>query len=179
MASRAEYHRNWRAANREHCNQWNREYAKLRRQGFRRGSKKVPVDQRFDDKWIPEPYSGCWLWMGATNEWGYGTILVDGICRLAHRVSWRLHRGDFSEGFRVLHRCDTPSCVNPDHLFLGTNYDNVIDMLKKGRGGKKLTTEQVLKIRADNRPPDLIAKDYGIHRTNIRAIQSLKHWRYV
>ncbi len=142
-------------------------------------SKKAHVSERFPDKFTPEPYSNCWLWTASANELGYGTILVNGICTLAHRVSWQLYRGEIPNGLCVLHRCDTPACVNPDHLFLGTSRDNTIDMLKKGRGGKKLTVDQVKRIRADNRRPYLIAKDYGIDATNISMIQKRKQWRYV
>lgn len=178
--SRAEYQRNWRAANREHCNQWNREYMKLRRSGLRRGSKKIPVSQRFDSKWTPEPFSGCWIWIASVDPlWKYGCIFVDGRPQRAHRVSWTIYRGEIPKGLRVLHRCDTPECVNPDHLFLGTDKDNVLDMLKKGRAGKKLTVDQVLKIRQDNRPTKVIADDFGIHPVNVRAIQTRKQWRYV
>lgn len=78
--------------------------------------------------------SGCWLWTGAHNEEGYGTFALDGYKVLrAHRVSWILHRGPIPNGLCVCHHCDTPACVNPGHLFLGTKRDNARDRDAKGR----------------------------------------------
>lgn len=76
--------------------------------------------------------SGCWLWR-ATGGRRYGSLFVDGRREQAHRVSWLLHRGKIPDGLHVLHKCDTPLCVNPDHLFLGTHADNMADMKAKGR----------------------------------------------
>lgn len=75
----------------------------------------------------------CWLWMGNTDQNGYGRIGVLFRSRLAHRLSWEINRGPIPPNLHVLHRCDVPGCVNPDHLFLGTQADNVADMIKKGR----------------------------------------------
>jgi hypothetical protein len=80
-----------------------------------------------------DPNSGCWLWCGYLGERGYGRITTpDGQSRLAHRVSYEVHKGS-AEGFFVLHRCDTPQCVNPAHLRLGTHQDNVDDRDRRGR----------------------------------------------
>jgi len=65
----------------------------------------------------------CWLWMGCTDRAGYGVLSG----RRAHRISWELHHGSIPPGKIVRHRCDNPSCVNPDHLLLGTHYDNAVD----------------------------------------------------
>ena len=83
--------------------------------------------------------SGCWLWTGSTNGCGYGQFTYNGKLEKAHRVSWQIHHGPLplwsghTTGICVLHRCDVPLCVNPDHLFLGTQGDNVADMIEKGR----------------------------------------------
>jgi len=75
----------------------------------------------------------CWLWTAATNEKGYGIFGVRKFTDKAPRISWRLTRGPIPEKLFVLHHCDNPLCVNPDHLFLGTNNDNVRDMFNKKR----------------------------------------------
>lgn len=91
---------------------------------------------RFEDSWEAEPNTGCWLWIG--NFYGvYGKCGGEG----AHRVSYRYYVGPIPRWLRrrralVLHKCDTPACVNPDHLFLGTQRDNMRDCVKKGRARK-------------------------------------------
>lgn len=83
----------------------------------------------------------CWLWIAATNIGGYGFFSVggrrSGRMVAAHRISYELTYGTFNEELFVLHKCDNPPCVRPEHLFLGDNYDNVLDAIKKGR--KKFT----------------------------------------
>ncbi len=89
---------------------------------------------------IPEPMSGCWLWLRARIPEGYGHIAVDGKNLGAHRVSYETFVGPIPDGLWVLHRCDTPPCINPRHLFLGTHKQNVADSAAKGRHhhGRKL-----------------------------------------
>lgn len=82
----------------------------------------------------PEPNSGCWLWAASLRPVsGYGQLRIGASVKFAHRVSYALHRGPIPAGLFVCHHCDTPSCVNPDHLFLGTAKDNAQDSLRKGR----------------------------------------------
>lgn len=75
----------------------------------------------------------CWLWTAAKNDKGYGKFFFRHRLWFAHRVSYTVHRGTVPHGIKVLHRCDTPLCVNPDHLFLGTQKDNLRDMAEKRR----------------------------------------------
>ena len=77
--------------------------------------------------------TGCWTWLGAKTALKYGQIELDGRSIYAHRVSWELANGPIPSGLQVLHRCDNPPCVRPDHLFLGTQRDNITDMANKGR----------------------------------------------
>lgn len=98
-----------------------------------------PVIQRVLDKVVRIPFSGCWIFTGATNEAGYGIVGTGGRGQpndRAHRITYRHYCGPIPDGMFVCHSCDTPSCCNPDHLFLGTNQDNVDDMVRKGRNSK-------------------------------------------
>lgn len=76
----------------------------------------------------------CWIWTASTDDHGYGFFRFRRECWNASRVSWILHRGEIDNGACVLHKCDNPSCVNPGHLFLGTQIDNIRDMYTKDRG---------------------------------------------
>lgn len=75
----------------------------------------------------------CWLWTGDTADYGYGRMTVDAKVELAHRVAWELFCGSIPPGRKVLHHCDRPPCVRPDHLFLGGQLDNITDAVVKGR----------------------------------------------
>lgn len=82
----------------------------------------------------PEPNTGCWLWGFTTNEGGYGYVKHELRMQLAHRVVYESERGPIQSGLCLLHSCDTPACVNPDHLSPGTRRDNNLDARRKGRG---------------------------------------------
>lgn len=102
------------------------------------------VRERFDEKWTPEPNTGCWLWCGASQRikrdgrstQSYGLLYDADSDRpwQAHRLAWELNRGSIPDGLWVLHKCDTPPCVNVDHLWLGTPSQNTLDMYAKDRG---------------------------------------------
>lgn len=138
----------------------------------------------------PEPNTGCWLWVGATSR-GYGTTSVLGKMVRAHRASWLLHHGPIAEGAWVLHKCDTPLCINPDHLYLGTHQDNMTDMRRKGRAkGKRknvgarnpnsrLTDENITEIRASRESHATLASRFGVAHTTIRNIRAGESWKHV
>lgn len=90
------------------------------------------LKERLFENSIPEPNTGCWLWTKSTRN-GYGRIRVNGKKESAHRISFLLFNGMIPESMGVLHKCDTPSCINPEHLWVGTHRDNMMDALKKGR----------------------------------------------
>lgn len=104
------------------------------------GRPRMPLQQRFD-KFVDKS-GDCWIWTGQIGHYGYGVMgLWDGkkLKQIrTHRLSYELHRGKIPDGLCVLHRCDNPACVNPDHLFLGTQTDNLKDMRQKGRQGKNV-----------------------------------------
>lgn len=139
----------------------------------------------------------CWLWTGGSSRGGYGVFVLRKPDRAyAHRFSWYLENGDIPDGLLVLHRCDIPSCVRPDHLFLGTQQDNMDDMIAKGRqmdyrarvprnqnGSKnnmaKLTDDQVFQIRLRREAgegPVALAREYGVTYGNIWKIVTGRGW---
>lgn len=95
------------------------------------GDPRLPV--RFWDKVSPEPNSGCWLWMGSHNEKGYGDFWFGDRLERPHRLSYEMLVRDYPAAWLMCHRCDTPACVNPAHLFPGTALQNTTDMVRKGR----------------------------------------------
>lgn len=131
----------------------------------------VPIKEKLEAYSIPEPNSGCCLWLASISERGYGRIYDDGKNKRAHRVSYEEYIGPIPEGLLVLHRCDTPACINPGHLFLGTHQDNMDDMVKKERQAKisgennnnsMLTEAQVLDIAEELHTTWTSAKDLGV-----------------
>jgi len=135
--------------------------------------------------------TGCWNWNRYRMPTGYGQIGTEGSKpEMTHRVSWKLFKGPIPDGLWVLHKCDNPACVNPDHLFLGTHTDNMKDCVKKGRfranimygenhPKHKLTVESVLAIRKDARPQWRIAKDYGVCEDTIYKVKNRRMWGHV
>jgi hypothetical protein len=127
----------------------------------------------------------CWTWIGAKKPNGYGQFSSVFYSSYAHRASWEIFNGSIPDGLFVCHHCDNPSCVNPEHLFLGTPCDNMRDMAQKGRGRKpvikvkkgvylKLTDDQIRLIRQDVRTLSEIAKDYAVDQSTISLIRHRK-----
>ncbi len=140
------------------------------------------------DRSIPEPNCGCLLWEGCVNEHGYGTATVEGRQRRAHRISYALHRGTVPAGLHVLHKCDVPSCVNPDHLFLGTHLDNMADRGRKGRaarqvgeghGRSKLTADQVKAIFRSGGPAAAVGRAHGVSKETVKDIRHGRRWAHL
>jgi hypothetical protein len=92
----------------------------------------TPIE-RFLDKVEMIPEHPCWEWIGTIGNHGYGEITINYNFYLAHRLSWKLHFSEIPKGLYVCHKCDNKTCVNPNHLFLGTDRDNMLDKCRKGR----------------------------------------------
>lgn len=151
-----------------------------------------PIEDRLWDKVnkngpIPShrPELGnCWIWTGATTRLnGHGVIKVTKEFRviLTHRVAWELTFGKIPLTQRVLHKCDTPRCVNPRHLFLGTQNDNMVDMCRKGRHMGKLGWNQINAIRwlRDlGAPAKYLSKVFGLHFSTIYRISAGDSWKH-
>lgn len=132
--------------------------------------------------------SGCWNWLGAKCVSGYGRIKFNDKKYRAHRLMAEIKIGPVPTDAVVCHRCDNPSCINPEHLFIGTQKENVNDRDAKGRrnqargerhGASKLTSEQVTAIRLDTRRLPVIAKDYGITRAHVRNLKAGRAWKHI
>ena len=146
------------------------------------------LEERFNEKWVPVPESGCWIWTAGLNSKGYGTVRDGQTLKMTHRVSYELHVGQIPDGMHVLHKCDTPACVNPAHLFLGTHADNMTDKVSKCRQSKgethntaKLTAAQVREIRfayaTRQMTQQALADKYGVSRSLVGKIVNHKIWR--
>jgi hypothetical protein len=124
--------------------------------------------------------SGCWLWTGCVDSFGYGKVSVPGgnVDR-THRVMWRAHRGEIPKPLCVLHTCDVPRCCNPAHLFLGTELTNNVDKAEKDRGRRKLTSSDVMAIRAARGAHRVIAKAFGVSRSMVTHIKNRTERKYV
>ncbi len=153
--------------------------------GMRKGHIVKPLADRFWEKVLKT--DTCWLWTGSRNEHGYGKMKVGyKNYQRAHRVAWDLLVGPIPAGLFLLHSCDTPACVNPKHLFLGTQADNMQDATNKNRCPKgeraswsKLTETQVVAIRSDPRLQDIIAQEYGLCQQSVSLIKRRITWKHL
>lgn len=137
---------------------------------------------------MSDPNAECWEWKGYRTRDGYGQKRINGKKHQLHRLAYEWANGLFPKELLVLHRCDNPPCVNPNHLFLGTQADNVADRVSKGRSSmgvgrynSKLTHAQILTIRAAKGHGVLarIAREFGISHSNAYRIRLGKAWKHV
>jgi len=125
------------------------------------------------------PETGCWEWARARQSRGYGLVRYNGKQRPSHRVSYELWNGPIPDGHYVLHHCDNPTCIKPDHLFTGTQSDNLSDCSIKGRNSKKLTIQQVEQIRNSTEVMQRMAERLGVSYTTIWNVRTRKIFKYV
>jgi len=141
--------------------------------------------QRFWSKVITKT-NCCWLWSGRKTSSGYGRLMWDGREIGAHQISWIIHNGPIPHGLWILHKCDNPSCTNPDHLFAGTHSDNMKDAIVKGRfkfnrkrkfgednASHKLSKEQVNEIKilvGNGLTHQHVANGFGVHQSTVTRI---------
>lgn len=128
----------------------------------------------------------CWVWTGLLSTKGYGMFSIKGVYLIASRFSWSLHHGPILDDLHVLHKCDTPACVRPDHLFLGTHQDNMEDKVKKSRHyfgerhkAHKLTEFAVREIRDSKMSHSDLAKFWCVNQSVISRIRARKSWKHV
>ncbi|MCC7183579.1 MAG: HNH endonuclease [Rhodocyclaceae bacterium] len=167
-----------------------------------------PATELFMERVSPEPNSGCWLWDGPAIDRHYGCTSIRGLPERAHRASYHLFSGAIPSGMNVCHACDNTWCVNPSHLWLGTQAENIRDMVNKGRHGtatqpaifdrarrrtavlygyargtknpkNKLSVNDVLSIRTSVEKTEVLAQRYRVDRGTISRIRSRKMWCHV
>lgn len=160
-------------------------------QGHRAVFKKsLPVEPRLWKRVIKSLNpDGCWEWQGSKDSSRYGQLSVEGEMILVHRISFELHNGPIPEGKKVLHSCDNPPCVRPDHLFLGDDIDNALDRNRKGRQAKgerihaaKLTAGDVIHMRSLRKSGTHLtelAKQFGVCSTHVWMVCARRLWKHV
>ena len=150
----------------------------------------ISLRERFEIKVELVPFSTCHWWTAYTDSKGYGTFRGKSEKQRAHRVAYELYNGPIPKGLLVLHKCDNPSCVNPVHLFLGTQADNMKDMCDKGRqnktkgehaNGSKLTDIEVRKIKKFKKTISYVemAKIFGTSKSHLHRILTNQSWEHI
>jgi len=144
-----------------------------------------PIMDRFIES-IEVNSNGCWIWTGRRDKDGYGRFSINGHYIFAHRIAWMLASGPIPKDLNVLHRCDTPSCVRPKCLFVGTDLDNQQDCAQKGRKphgaqhwNAKLTAKDVEFIRASSEAGRALARHFHVQHSTIQGIRQRRTWRHV
>lgn len=143
-----------------------------------------------DERSMPEPNSGCLLWLGYGRDKGYGRFKIADHNISAHRAAFALRHGSIPAGLSVCHECDVPWCINQDHLFLGTNKDNIADRQQKGRTvgprhvgedrpQSRLTDDRVREILTSLEDSASLARRFDVSRTTVSNVRLGKTWRHL
>lgn len=122
--------------------------------------------------------SNCWEYQGNLTK-GYGVFSFSNKKLYTHRASYMYHYGKFPDSLHVLHKCDNPCCINPEHLFLGNHQDNMLDKTKKGRSALKLTEAAVIDIFLSNDVTEDIANKYSISNVLVNRIRRREQWQWL
>lgn len=146
---------------------------------------KRAVELRIKDRTSVDPTTGCWNWLGRKDKDGYGNMTVFSKSQRTHRLSYKAFIGEIPEGYGVLHKCDNPSCNNPDHLYAGTIGDNMRDKKIRQRivGEKhpysKLEEKDVLFIRESTLSQSQLAEQFGVIQAHISRIKRRVSWTHI
>lgn len=146
----------------------------------------MDITEKLKKRFLKKVYvglDGCWHWVGSIGSWGYGVLISEKKAARAHRISFQIYKGQIPSHLMVCHSCDNRACVNPDHLFLGTNQDNQVDAIVKDRtSNQKLTVTavQIIKecLSQGFRQVD-IAEYFKVRPVTIGGIKSGHSWRHV
>lgn len=158
------------------------------------GHSHAPVEERF---WrYVHKTDGCWLWTGGSkNQKGYGQIGLGGKGAkhvLVHRLSYTMHKGEIPDGMLVMHSCDNPSCVNPEHLSVGTQSQNILEAFAKGRknavpphvfgeacGASKISEAVAISILASKEPTKVLMERFGVSKSIIQRLRAGHTWKHL
>ncbi|NOD65794.1 HNH endonuclease [Ruegeria sp. HKCCD6109] len=148
----------------------------------------MPPERRFHRLYDKDDQTGCWVWRRPRSKRGYGAISVNGKAQTAHRFAFEMYKRKLLDTELVCHTCDNPSCVNPEHLFAGTQRENMMDMRAKGRENPllgtdhphaKLNPQKVREIRSSPLSAYRLAKIYHVSSVTVRRIQQRRLWKHV
>ena len=148
---------------------------------------RIPLHEKIEMNSVKVPESGCWIWIGMMSRYGYGRLTLGAKTNhSAHRTSYELKHGPIPNGMLALHHCDVKCCVNPDHIFIGTQQDNMTDKVMKNRqargehhGMSRLTEDQAKEIKFSNQKTSDLAKKFNCSAVMIRQIRGGLYWRHL
>jgi hypothetical protein len=147
---------------------------------------RVSLSEKIEKHTTRIPESGCWIWTSTVEKSGYGRVCDGRKPYFAHRVSYEQKYGSIPNGKMALHHCDVRCCINPDHIFLGTQKENMLDKVSKNRqakgikhGNAKLTDSQAIEAKFGFEKPEILAKKFSYSAAMIRQIRNGVYWKHL